>query len=96
MEDNFYNDEFEQFLRQQANNHRMYPTDGVWQGIYKKLHGDKKWPALTIAAFTFLVATIAISVHFGPKPNIFVLENSKTASTNISSDVKGTNPLLIS
>jgi hypothetical protein len=81
MEDKFYNDEFEQFLQQQANNHRMYPTDGVWQGIYKKLHGDKKWPGLTIAAFTFLTAIIAISVYFVPKPNIFELEPSKTAAT---------------
>lgn len=71
MEEEFYKDEFEQFLQQQANSHRMYPTDGVWQGIYKKLHGDKKWPALTFAAFTFLTAVIGISVYFAPKPNIF-------------------------
>lgn len=82
MEDKFYNDEFEQFLQQQANNHRMYPTDGVWQGIYNKLHGDKKWPGLTIAAFTFLTAIIAISVYFAPKPNIFEVAPSKTASTS--------------
>lgn len=80
MEDKFYKDEFEQFLQQQANNHRMYPTDGVWQGIYKKLHGDKKWPALTIAAFTFLVATIAISLYFTPKPNIFALSPTKISA----------------
>lgn len=99
MEEEFYKDEFEQFLQQQANNHRMYPTDGVWQGIYKKLHGDKKWPALTIAAFAFLTAIIAISVYFSPKPNIFALTPATIAApgepTNSPSKTFS-NPLTIS
>ncbi len=94
MEDKFYNDEFEQFLQQQTNNHRMYPTDGVWLSISRKLHGYKKWPALTIAAFTILVATVATSVYFSPKPNIFELEQSSINPENRSTVVPGANPLL--
>lgn len=74
MEEEFYKDEFEQFLQQQANNHRMFPTDSVWLGIYKKLHGNKRWPGLTIAAFAILIATVATSLYFSPKPNIFALD----------------------
>src|SRR4051812_39641741 len=80
MEDNFNQNEFEDFLREQVRNHRMYPTDTVWRDINKKLHGDKKWPALTIGAFTLLTATIAICVHFTPKPDLF---NVKPANTEI-------------
>ncbi len=71
MEDNFNQNDFEEFLKEQVRNHRMYPTDTVWRDINKKLHGDKKWPALTIAAFTLLSATIAICVYFTPQPDMF-------------------------
>ena len=76
MEEEFYKDEFEQFLQQQANNHRMFPSDSVWLGIYKKLHGNKTWPGLTIAAFVILLATVATSLYFSPKPNIFALDQA--------------------
>ena len=83
MEEEFYKDEFEQFLQQQANNHRMFPTDGVWLGIYKKLHGEKRWPGLTIAAFIILIATVATSIYFSPKPNIFALEQPLKTATKV-------------
>ncbi len=76
MEDNFNQNDFEEFLKEQVKNHRMYPADTVWRDINKKLHGDKKWPALTIAAFALLSATIAICIHFTPKPDIFVIKPS--------------------
>ena len=76
MEEEFYKDEFEQFLQQQANNHRMFPSDSVWPGIYKKLHGNKRWPGLTIAAFAILLATVATSIYFSPKPNICALDQA--------------------
>lgn len=76
MEDNFNQNNFEEFLKEQVKNHRMYPNDAVWRDIHTKLHGDRKWPALTIAAFTILSATIAISVYFTPKPDIFAINPS--------------------
>lgn len=76
MEDNFNQTDFEEFLKEQVRNHRMYPNDAVWRDINKKLHGDRKWPALTIAAFMLLSATIAISVYFTPQPDIFSIKPS--------------------
>ncbi len=73
MDDKLYQDDFEEFLQNQVRNHRMYPNDTVWRKINKELHGDKNWPALTIAAFVVLIATIAVSVYFSPKPNIFAI-----------------------
>ena len=74
MEDNFNQTDFEEFLKEQVKNHRMYPSDTVWRDISKNLHGDKKWPALTIAAFTLLSATIAICIHFTTKPDISAIK----------------------
>src|SRR4051794_36681656 len=82
MEDNFNQNEFEDFLREQVRNHRMYPTDTVWRDINKKLHGDKKWPALSIGAFTLLTATIAICVHFTPKPDLFSVKPANAEIKN--------------
>lgn len=82
MEDNFNQNDFEDFLKEQVRNHRMYPNDAVWKDINKRLHGDKKWPALTIAALTLLSATIAISIYFTPKPDIFTINHSNNELKN--------------
>lgn len=88
MEDNFYKDDFEMFLKEQTDNHRMYPSDSIWRNIYKQIHGDKKWPALTVAAFILLITTVGISIHFSPKPNIFSV-------APIASGVKATSKQLV-
>ena len=81
MEDNFNHDDFEEFLQDQVRNHRMYPADAVWREIDKKLHGEKRWPALTIAAALLVSATVLICVYFTPKPSIFSIP---TANVNTS------------
>ncbi|MCW3112364.1 MAG: hypothetical protein JWR18_760 [Segetibacter sp.] len=81
MEDNFNHDDFEEFLQDQVRNHRMYPGDAVWREIDKKLHGEKRWPALTIAAAMLVSATVLICVYFSPKPSIFSIP---TANVNTS------------
>ena len=44
MDRNFYNnDDFEEFLKQKADQHKMYPSDRVWNNIYSSLHGRKRW-----------------------------------------------------
>ena len=71
MEENFYKDEFELFLKEQADNHRMYPSDRVWRTIYKQIHAERHWPALSIAALVLFVTVVAISVRYSYEPNLF-------------------------
>jgi hypothetical protein len=100
MEDNFNQNDFEDFLQDQVRNHRMYPTDAVWREIDKKLHGEKRWPALTIAALMLLSATTIICVYFTPKPNLFVVQPSNVNTTspaalqkdNILNNLSGSTP----
>jgi hypothetical protein len=87
MDDKLYQDDFEEFLQDQVRNHRMFPSDSIWRNIYKSLHGDKNWPALTIAAFALLIATVAVSIYFSPKPNIFAI----TPPLNNKKSIKGEN-----
>jgi hypothetical protein len=46
MEQQFLEDEFEQFLRQNADQHRMYPSEGVWTNIYRHFHSGRRRIAL--------------------------------------------------
>jgi len=42
MESNF-NKDFEQFVKQNADQYRMFPSEKVWKGINNKLHARRQW-----------------------------------------------------
>ena len=54
MEGKNHDREFEQFLKENADNHRLYPSDEIWNKIHARLHPNKRWPltALLLLAFT--------------------------------------------
>jgi hypothetical protein len=39
----FYNDEFEELVKQKADQYKLYPSDKVWKKIYSSLHTRRKW-----------------------------------------------------
>jgi len=53
MRDSNHIDDFEEYLRDQVTEHRMYPSDRVWKNIRGRIHTPKKWPALSV--FTVLI-----------------------------------------
>src|SRR6476660_6764412 len=48
MENKFYTDDFEQFLKESADDFRMYPSRRVWNSLYNDLHPGRKWPSMTV------------------------------------------------
>lgn len=80
MKRNFFNENFEKFLKENADQYRMYPSEKVWRGVVKDLNKRRRWLGFTFGAF-LLVASL-----FG----YYVVDNnssvSKPASSN-SSDV---------
>jgi hypothetical protein len=60
MERNFYNEEFEQFLKQKSDQYKMYPSDRVWNNVYKSLHNTRRWTVLGIVLF-FITGTALVS-----------------------------------
>ena len=42
MERDFYNDEFEELLKQKTDQYKMYPSEKVWKGIYNSVHTRRK------------------------------------------------------
>jgi len=50
--------EFEQFLKENADNHRLYPADSVWENIHARLHPKKRWPLTAILLLAFTTGSI--------------------------------------
>jgi hypothetical protein len=72
MRQRFDLDDFESFLSEQAEQHRMYPSDRVWSGIRENLHAKEKWPSLTFTAIlTTTLIAITLTIFY---PNRALLE----------------------
>ena len=54
MQRNFDNKDFEQFLKQNADQYRMYPSEKVWKEIHNSLHSRRRW-AVGIASSLLLI-----------------------------------------
>lgn len=72
MKQRFDLDDFESFLSEQAEQHRIYPSDRVWSGIRENLHAKEKWPSLTFTAIlTTTLIAITLTIFY---PNRALLE----------------------
>lgn len=58
MERNFYNEDFEQFLKQKADQYKMYSSDRVWDNIYSSLHNRRKWFSLGLLLLLLTTALL--------------------------------------
>ncbi|HRO68862.1 MAG TPA: hypothetical protein PK951_00740 [Chitinophagaceae bacterium] len=54
MESNYRNKEFEHFLKQNADQYRMFPSDKVWKGINNTLHTRRKWYGFWLASLLLI------------------------------------------
>ena len=91
MERNFYNEEFEHFLKQKSDQYKMYPSDRVWNNVYNSLHNTRKWLGL---GFLFLLIGGALLVSrevFLSKYNQVAQQVNQNLITPFSSAVLNTN-----
>lgn len=63
MERNFHIDDFEEFLKEKADQYKMYPSDKVWNNIHKSVHPRKKWPYITLTLLLLLGTAIFVDTH---------------------------------
>ena len=59
MERNFYDNDFEEFLKKKSDQYKMYPSERVWNNIYSSLHNRRRWMAL---GFTLLFLASALFI----------------------------------
>src|ERR1700712_5743437 len=88
MNQEFDLDEFEELLRSQTDKHRMYPDDAVWRNINNRLHGKRRWPALTFSAILTVAVLTAGFIFLHPKKDFFnqsdfLVDNNNAAKSQI-------------
>src|ERR1700745_2805987 len=80
------NNEFERFLKENADQYRLYPSSHVWKGIYSALHSRRKWFGLGIALLLITGTLVTILITNSSKettiPNTKATEfSSKTPAS---------------
>lgn len=81
MERKFYTDEFEDLIKESADDFKMIPSKKVWQGLYNDLHPGRRWPSLVVTfALIFGLLTISyLNTQRHEQPNINVSGLSKSS-----------------
>ncbi|MEP6699862.1 MAG: hypothetical protein ABJA85_01040, partial [Bacteroidota bacterium] len=84
MENKFNNRDFEQFVKQNADQYRMFPSEKVWRGIHNSLHTRRKWYGIGLGLL--LITTGAVTWVMLTAPG------GKQPSSVISTNIKPTTP----
>ena len=79
MERNFYNDDFEQFLKQKADQYKLYSSDRVWNNIYSSLHNRRRW--LSLGLLMLLITTALLVTRKALLDNYTRVARQVTQST---------------
>jgi|CXWL01.1.fsa_nt_gi hypothetical protein len=58
MDNRFNNNDFEQFVKQNANQYRMFPSEKVWAGIHNTLHTRRRWYGIGLALLILTTGTV--------------------------------------
>lgn len=59
MESQYNNNDFERFLKENADQYRMFPSENVWKGIHNNLHTRRKWHGFGLALLLMTTGTVS-------------------------------------
>ncbi|HUZ57690.1 MAG TPA: hypothetical protein VMU83_02805 [Hanamia sp.] len=100
MERRFDMSDFEQSLKDHADQFILFPSKRVWNGIYNNLHPGSRWPSISVAIVLLSTLIILGNLNNSPKPpkNLksgitFSKEDNSSATNNKASYLKHGIPL---
>ena len=89
MENRFDHNEFEQFVKESADQYRMFPSEKVWKGIHKNLHTRPRWYGFGLG---FLILTTSVvtwvMLNTSGKNNEVISSLPKITAPMATSEVK--------
>lgn len=91
MENRFNNRDFEQFVKQNADQYRMFPSEKVWENIHGTLHVRKRWYGIGIVLLFITVATVTLVMVNNPDKNQSIAQSVPPAKSIINGDNKNVN-----
>ncbi len=93
MENPYDHTDFEDFLKEQADQYRLYPSDQTWRRIQHQIHGHKKWPALTTISVLVISLLVVGSLIIKPEIKTSILAvQQKTNTQTTSAGQNATDP----
>lgn len=81
MENEFYTDEFEQLIKEKADQFRMYPSKRVWHSIYNNLHPSRRWPSVVMSLL--LITSLMLIGHLNTSDNTITRQINPAAFTEV-------------
>ena len=101
MESNFNNKDFEQFVKQNADQYRMFPSEKVWKGIHNALHTRRRWFGIGLTLLLLTTGTVTWVMVTSPSKNQaapsrqIISSNTQAKDQKTESAVKSNNILFI-
>ncbi|MBO9571810.1 MAG: outer membrane beta-barrel protein [Chitinophagaceae bacterium] len=68
MEKNFYHTDFEEYLKEKADQYKMYPSDKVWKGIDRSLRSYRKWYWTGFILLLSAISYVSVTELISPSP----------------------------
>jgi hypothetical protein len=91
------NNEFERFLKENADQYRLYPSKRVWKGIYSSLHSRRKWFGLGTALLLITGSLVTLLITNSSKEPVITInkptEIKKPALTSTSQEISTNKPV---
>jgi hypothetical protein len=94
MERGFYNEDFEQLIKQKADQYRMYPSDKVWKGVFRSIHKRRKWYWFGLALFLTGISYYTFTQLNAPAPSK-ALASGNTPNSTEPSDINADKGLIV-
>ncbi len=91
MEKEFYTDEFEQLLKEKADQFSMYPSKRVWHSIYNNLHPSRRWPSVVISLL--LISSLILIGYLNTGENSITRQINSSSSLSETSGEETASPL---
>jgi hypothetical protein len=97
MESNFNNREFEHYVKSNADQYRMIPSEKVWRSINNSLHTRRRWYLLGLSVLAITVVSVTwvmVSYPTSKKQNT-ALAHDNLAATSTSDSQPGNNRVAV-
>jgi hypothetical protein len=80
MENRSINRDFEQFVKQNADQYRMFPSEKVWKGIHNRIHTRRRWYGLALAFLLLSTGAVTWVMLVNPSSKKQSLAYTKTST----------------
>lgn len=95
MENRFYNRDFEDFVKQNADQYRMFPSEKIWENIHSNLHSRRKWYGIGLVLLLLTAGTVTWVMLYHSAKGPSVAAYNPAVSTDHSTASRKVAPALL-